>query len=224
MLREITQDLWAAEGKVRFLGLELGTRMTVVRLRDGGLLVHSPVELTPELRGELDRTGPVRFVVAPNKYHHVFVRPFCTAFSDALLYGAPGLPAKRRDLAFHATLTDEAPAEWGNEFDQTVFSALPLFNEVLFLHRPSRTLITTDLVFNFREVESRLLRLALRMDGAYREFGPSRLTRLLIRDRSAARSSIARILNWDFDRIVVAHGEVLETGGREALRQAFAWL
>jgi hypothetical protein len=47
---------------------------------------------------------------------------------------------------------------------------------------------------------------------------------LLIRDRRAARQSLVRILGWDFDRIVVAHGDVLERGGREALRQGYSWL
>jgi hypothetical protein len=32
------------------------------------------------------------------------------------------------------------------------------------------------------------------------------------------------MLAWDFDRIVIAHGEVLESGGREALRAGYAWL
>jgi hypothetical protein len=223
-LREITKNVWVAEGEARFWGAGLETRMTVLRLRDGGLFVHSPICLTPELKAALESVGPVRFVVAPNKYHHLFVGDYPAAFPDARLYAAPGLDRKRPDLTFHETLTDRAPAEWAEEIDPLVFWALPIFNEVVFLHRPSRTLVTTDLVFNFREIESRLLRLAMRLNGAYGRFGPSRLVRLLTRDRASARESIQQILDWEFDRVVMAHGEIVETEGRKALRGAFAWL
>lgn len=63
-------------------------------------------------------------------------------------------------------------------------------------------------------------RLFLRIHGAYGRFGPTRLVRLLLRDRAA----LARILGWDFDRIIVTHGDVLEHGGQEAVRAAFAVL
>jgi hypothetical protein len=64
----------------------------------------------------------------------------------------------------------------------------------------------------------------MRVNSAYGRFGPSRLLRFAIRDKAACRRSIDRILEWDFERVVVTHGEVLESGGREALRSAYAWL
>ena len=59
---------------------------------------------------------------------------------------------------------------------------------------------------------------------SYGRFGPSKLDPWLIKDRPAVRQSLERILAWDFDRVVVAHGEVLESGGREALREGYRWL
>jgi hypothetical protein len=32
------------------------------------------------------------------------------------------------------------------------------------------------------------------------------------------------ILGWDFERVIVSHGDVLETGGRDRLAAAFAFL
>jgi hypothetical protein len=105
-----------------------------------------------------------------------------------------------------------------------VFRAIPLLNEVVFFHRASRTLVLTDIAFNVRRADSWLTRAVLRLDGAYGRFGVSRIGRAVIRDRRAARAAIDRMLGWDFDRVIVAHGEVLERGGRDALREAFAWL
>jgi hypothetical protein len=224
MLRALANDLWVAERPQRFLGVEMGTRMAVVRLDDGGLFLHSPVALDAETRRDIDALGPVRAVVAPNKYHHLYVGDYFTAYPEAEIFAAPGLAEKRRDLRFHGTLADEPASLWAGQIEQLVFRALPALNDVLFCHRRSRTLIATDLVFNMQSHPSLVTRLVFRLDGAYGKFGPSRLWRLLTRDRAAARAAIERILVWDFDRVIMAHGEVLESGGREAIRAAFAWL
>jgi hypothetical protein len=109
---------------------------------------------------------------------------------------------------------------------QVIRSSLraPYENEVVFFHRASRTLILCDLAFNFGPRAAAPTRLLMRLLRSYGRFGPSKVDPLLIRDRRAARESLEHILRWDFDRVVVAHGEVLESGGREALREGYAWL
>jgi hypothetical protein len=101
----------------------------------------------------------------------------------------------------------------------------PSLNEVVFLHRASRTLLCLDLCFNVRESPSLVTRWLMRLNGAYGRFGPSRIFRFgVLKDARAMRASVDRILEWDFERVTVAHGEILESGGREALRASFAWL
>ena len=223
-LCELARNIWIAERPQRFYGLEVGTRMTVVRLADGNLLLHSPVVLDPELRRELDSIGRVCFTVAPNRVHHLHAGEVAEAYPEARLWVAPGLERKRPDLQFVGVLGDEAPAEWKEEVDQVFFRGRPYENEVVFFHRASRTLIMCDLAFNFGPRAAPPTRLLMRLLRSYGRFGPSKLDPLLIRDRRAARQSLERILAWDFDRVVVAHGDVLESGGREALRQGYAWL
>lgn len=223
-LRELAPDLWVAERPQRFYGLEVGTRMTVVRLADGSLLLHSPVSLDAALREELDALGPVRFAVAPNRVHHLHAGEVARLYPGARLWVAPGLERKRPDLAFEGVLGDEAPPPWRGQVDQVFFRGRPYENEVVFHHRASRTLVLCDLAFHFRAGTHPVTRLLMRLLRSYDRFGPSRLDPLLIRDRRQARESLERILAWDFDRIVVAHGDVLERGGRQALRDGYAWL
>jgi hypothetical protein len=224
MLRELDVDLWIAERPQRFYGLEVGTRMTVIRLEDGSLLLHSPVALEPELCRQLDSLGAVRFVVAPNRFHHLYAGEVARQYPEARLWVAPGVERKRPDLVIAGVLEDEAPTGWKGQLDQVFFRGRPFENEVVFQHRPSRTLILCDLAFNFGPRTHPVTRLLARLIGSHGRFGPSRLDPLLIRDRPAARASLERILAWNFDRVVVAHGEVLESGGREALRAGYAWL
>ena len=97
-------------------------------------------------------------------------------------------------------------------------------NEVVFLQRPTRTLLLTDLAFNVQPGAKNRAKVFHWLVGAGGRFGPHRIIRAVIRDREAARRSLAKILEWDFERIIVTHGDVLEHGGREALRAAFAFL
>ncbi|HEX5067892.1 MAG TPA: DUF4336 domain-containing protein, partial [Myxococcota bacterium] len=90
-LRQLAPDLWVADRPQSFYGLVVGTRMTVIRLDDGSLLLHSAVKLDPELRKELDALGPVRYVVAPNRVHHLYAGKVRDAYPDARLWIGPGL-------------------------------------------------------------------------------------------------------------------------------------
>lgn len=223
--RALAPDLWVTEHPLRFLGVEVGARMTVIRLADGSLFVHSPIALGADVAKRLDSLGRVAYVVAPNRFHHLWVPEFASAYPEARLFAAPGLPEKRRDIGFHAVLDDAAPLAWVGQMDQLLFRGAPLANEVVFCHRKSRTLLLCDLALHIGPESPPWTRLSFRLLGAYGRFGPTRFEKwVVVRDRAEARQSLERILEWDFDRVIVAHGAVLERGGREALRRGYAWL
>ena len=221
-LRSLAPDLWIAERPLKLAVGDVGTRMSVIRLADGGLFLHSPVRLDDATRRALDALGTVRAVVAPSKVHHFFVGDYSAAYPDARIYGAPGLAAKRPDLKFDAVLGDES--HWPGEIEQHLFRGAPFVNEVVFFHPASRTVLLTDLAFNVAADKNAGARFFYWLVGAPGRFGPHRMVRLMIRDRGAARASVDRILRWDFDRVIVTHGDVLDTGGKKQLAAAFAFL
>jgi hypothetical protein len=221
----LAPDLWVAARPFRVLGfLDIGTRMTVIRLPDGGLLLHSPVEADAATRAAVEALGPVRWIAAPNRFHHLFAGAWRAAHPEARLLGAPGLDAKRRDLAFDGVLGDAPNPAWGGAIDTLLLQGAPFTNEVAFLHRSTRTLLLTDFAFHPTPASNRGLRIWTTLTTVPDGFGPNAVARLTIRDRKAFRASIDRMLGWDFERVVVTHGEVLEAGGREALRRAYEWL
>ena len=223
-LTPLAADLWVARRPLPLVVGDIGTHMTVVRLPDGGLFLHSPAPFDAETKRALDESGPVRCVAAPSKVHHFFVGAYGAAYPEARLFAAPGLPEKRQDLRFDAILGDDPPPEWKGVLEQHLFRGAPYVNEVVFFHPASRTLVLTDLAFNMRQPPAGRARLFCWLVGASGRFGPHRMLRLMIRDRAAARASVQRILAWDFDRVIVTHGEVLETGGKQAFTEAFAFL
>ena len=223
-MRQLDPDLWIAEAPLRFLGLEVGARMTVVRLPGPELLLHSPIAATPDLVREVQALGPVAYLVAPNRLHHLFAGAWLRACPGARLYAAPGLDAKRPDLEIAGVLGDEPEPGWQGALEQVFLGGCPFVNEVAFFHRPSATLIATDLAFNIGASCPAVTRFAYRLGGTYGRLSPTLLERVMVRDRPRFRDSLERILEWRFGRVVVAHGDVLEGGGREALRRGYRWL
>ncbi len=223
-MQQLHSDLWIADSPLRFLGVEMGARMTIVRLPDGKLLLHSPISAAPALVREMQALGPVAYLIAPNRLHHLFIGEWKKVCPDALIYVAPGLDAKRSDLTIAGVLTDEPEPGWKSVIDQVLLDGFPFANEVVFFHRPSATLIASDLAFNIGASSPRLTRIAFRLAGTYERLSPTLLERILVRDRPAFRDSLERILDWPFDRVVVAHGDVCESGGREELTHGYAWV
>ena len=223
-LEQLAPELWIASRPLRIAVGDIGARMTIARLADRTLMLHSPVKLDAELRRSLDALGTVRWVLGPSKVHHLFLGDYVRSFPDVSLCGAPGLAEKRRDLRFHEVLTGAPPPGWPAEVLLQLVEGAPWMNEVALLHKPSGTLVLTDLVFNVQPGPQNRARLFHRLVGATGRFGPHRLIRLGIRDRAAARRSLDRILGWEFDRIVMSHGEVVPSGGRALLEKAFSFL
>lgn len=223
MLNTVSENLWEASQPLRFIRAEIGCRMTCVRLSTGAVVVHSPIRATPELFASVEGLGSVDWLIAPNAFHHLFLQDWCERFPDATALVAPKLLTKRRDLS-SAVQLDEPPTEWGQELEMVPIKGFPLVNEFVFFHRPSATLIITDLAFNFSRDSPFLTRWLIRLSGRLGELSPTVVERLLIRDRSAFRESLERILEWPFDRVVVSHGKILDSGARNAFVRGYDWL
>jgi hypothetical protein len=219
-LRKIAPGVHVAEAPQRFGGVALGARMTVLEL-EGGLFVHSPLAVDPgQIAGEVGTLGAPRWVLAPNKFHHLYVGPWIEAGLEG--WAAPGLPEKRPDVSFAGIVETGAPT-FGDELEVVTLTCFDFSNEVVVLHKPSRTLVVTDLVFHFTKAAPWPTRAAFWCIGGYPGVRTTVLEKLKMK-RDQARKEIGTIAQWDFDRIVMAHGEVVETGGRDAFRHAFKWL
>ena len=216
MLTRLDDGLYTMTAPLRFFGIEVGTRMTVLQL-DGGLLLHSPLDVPAEALGEL---GEARWVLAPNKLHHLFVGPWLERGAEG--WAAPGLAKKRSDLSFAGEVTEDTQP-FGDEVQLIPTRSFPFANEVALLHRPSRTLVLTDLVFNIPSTAPWLTRTAMWCACGHPGCRSTILERTLM-NRAIAGDEIAGLLELDFDRLVMSHGEVVETDGKAALENAYRWL
>jgi len=224
MINQLAPNLWTVNLPHRFFGLEFGVRMTIVRLQDGGLWLHSPVSLSSKLKQELDHLEPVKYLVAPNCFHHVFLGDYIQAYPQAELYGVPGLAEKRKDLSFKGTLDSTKNSGWDNDLQQQLIEGIPQFNEVVFYHADSKSLISCDLLLNIPVPQPLWTRWYLKFSGIYGKPGVSKVIKMAVKDRSKMKQSIESLMNWDFDRLILSHGLVIEQDAKLILERSFAWL
>jgi hypothetical protein len=198
MLEQFGPSLYVADGPtVSFFGFPYPTRMAVARLSDGSVWVWSPIALTQELADEVQSIGPVRYIVSPNKLHHLSLQAWAERWPDARLYAPPGLARRKASLHFTAELGDEPESSWAADIDQVVFRGSFAMSEVAFFHRASRTAIIGDLIQRFSEANiSGWKGMVMRLCGLMGETGstpPDWRTSFL--RRKPARAALKKVLH-----------------------------
>lgn len=223
-LTSFAEGVWIDSGPVRIVGTRLTTTMTVLRLGEGKLLLHSPLAMTAERRAEVEALGSVSHVYAPNLFHHLWIGDWATAFPSAQVHAAAGLAKKRPDLRVDRVHGSDAPRAFAGFVGEQPIDGFRLHETALF-YRPAQTLLVTDLVHNVGRPQDAWSKVYTKTMGFYDRVALSRALRwTAFSDRAAARRCIDTLLALPFERLVMGHGEPLKEGAREALREAYAWL
>ncbi|PSB15326.1 DUF4336 domain-containing protein [filamentous cyanobacterium CCP1] len=236
VLKPVDENIWIVDGPIvqmamYGMNIPFPTRMTIVRLASGELWCHSPIELTPELKAQIDSLGPVRHLISPNKIHYAHIHTWAKAYPEATAWASPGVRdrAAQQKIAvtFHANLEDEPPLQWADEIDQLIFRGSRFMDEAVFFHRSSATLILADLIENFESSKvSNKVHWLLKFAGIIAPDGktPFDLRMTFLGRKAQARHSLQRVLQWHPQRIILSHGRCYEKDGTAELRRAFRWL
>jgi hypothetical protein len=231
MLEPLGEELWFADGGiVSFNGFDYPTRMVIVRLAGRELWVWSPIRRTPAIEQQVRALGRVRHLVSPNKLHYLFLGEWQAAFPDAKLWGTAATIAKCADLRFSGELASRPPTDWEGQIDQFYFTNSVFLDELIFFHRASRTAIIADLSQTLSDDFLKIhwpwwMRPVARLSKMVEGWGhPPIDYRISFRHRASARPKIRALIKEHPEHVVVAHGEIVRTGGESFLRRAFSWL
>lgn len=203
------------------------TRMTVARLDNGDLLLHSPIAFDASLAVELGKLGTVRHLISPNQWHYAHIGEWQRAFPNTVAWASPGVRRRARarhiDVEFARKLQEQPPAEWRDEIDQALVPG-GIFKEFVFFHRASKTLILADKIMNLElDKISEPWRTVTRLTGMYHPHGQiffgMRVPLLL--QRQKAKAAFRKVLSWRPQRIVLSHGRCFDSDGEEVLRRLF---
>lgn len=227
MLHPFGPGIWIHDGPVidGMAGFHYPTRMAVIQLDGGDLIIWSPTALTDALRSDVIALGPVRHIIAPNALHHMALPDWQTAFPDTLVHAMPGVADKRPEVRFASEIGEAPHLAWAGEVDQVILPNT-IADEVVLFHRQSGTVVFTDLLQNLdRDWFKGWRRIVAKLD-LMTESTPQvpRKFRLALRPKPVVRAQVDQILNWPTQRVLMAHGTPVTVHAREFLRQAFAWL
>lgn len=233
-LKPVADNVWIVDGPIIRFGMPwprmpFPTRMTLIRVNGSDLLVHSPTQLTPELTNEIGEIGRPRWIIGPNRIHYWWIPEWRNAYSDCRIYLAPRIREQAgKHIDFDGLPLD---AKEGYPWDADV-TTLPIsgafMTEVEFFHRPTRTLVLTDLIENFEagKIASRLMRWLTWLGNVQDPNGQMpRDMRFTFRHQKAQlRAAVETMIAWNPERIIIAHGRWYESNGAAELRRAFHWL
>jgi len=218
------EGVWTATIPAKILGMTLTVSMTVLRLKNDELLVYSPVRMSEQCRETIQTLGTVTHIYSPNLFHHLYVAEWLEAYPTAKFHAPKNLAKKRPDLQIHKTHEEGAEPSWDGIVDVFPIRGFRLEESVL-LYRPTGTLIVADLVHNVGQPKGAWTVFYTKMMGFYDRVAMSRMIRWLsFSDKKAVRQSIDSILQQPIKGLIVGHGLPLESGGKEAIQEAFSWL
>lgn len=218
--RQISDDVVVISFPLRFFGIDFARNVTLLRLGDGRVIVHSTAPFAEKDVQAIRKFGEPAWLVEATLLHETFAKAGRAAL-PGLAYLAPNGFTEVSGVATQPL--DPPPPDWANEIEVLRIEGTRK-NEHVFLHRRSRTLVVADLFFSFAaETRGWARFFARRIMGLPPNlFGVSRFFRFLISDKQAFQRSIKIMLKWDFERVVVAHREPLEAGAKNAVEGAVA--
>jgi hypothetical protein len=222
----IKDQIWICEYPVRFGGMDLFARTTIIKLDNGELIVHDPCKIDDDLKSEIDLLGTVRFIVAPGSYHHLFVTDFQAKYPGAETFLCPGLERKRPDINFDWILGNKPDPRWEGTLEQVLIQGTRYIWEMAFFHKPSKTLLLVDLLENIGDDYQHEAGLLLQFwwKSVFRMWNNPKAApeyQMGWGDKHKVKTGLNKILSWDADSVILAHGEIIEHNVNSILRTAW---
>lgn len=219
-LFELHQNsIWLLEYPISYAGTRFNSRMTLIRLKNGNLFLHSPCHVDEVVKREINELGIVEFIVAPGYYHYFHIASAQKAFPDAETLICPGIEKKLPHLKFDWILGDRPDERLAEDFAQVLIRGNKYIWEVAFFHKVTRTLVLVDLIENFtNQTKGVNWSLKLWWKCVFRMWEnpkPAPEYQFGWKNKEAARESLEKILQWDFDTIILSHGDIIKNNAKD---------
>eukprot|EP00562_Extubocellulus_spinifer_P005785 CAMPEP_0178515210 /NCGR_PEP_ID=MMETSP0696-20121128/24435_1 /TAXON_ID=265572 /ORGANISM="Extubocellulus spinifer, Strain CCMP396" /LENGTH=234 /DNA_ID=CAMNT_0020145357 /DNA_START=180 /DNA_END=884 /DNA_ORIENTATION=+ len=228
LLQKFEENVYTCPYPIHYAGCRFNARMTVLRLSDGNLALHSPCDISPALKEEIERLGQVSYVIAPGNYHYFHVAQCKAIFPSAQVYLSPGLEKKQpKLLELDARVLNDKDDSIDKDVQHIFLAGNRIINEIAFYHSPSKTLVLTDSIEYIGDDTPgtnwvlRMWWFIMRMWNKPKP-APEYQMGWICRNKQESRECMNRILGWDFEKVIIAHGDNITSNGRTVVRQAWS--
>ena len=222
----IKDQIWILEYPIRFGGIDLFARTTIIKLNSGELIIHDPCKIDDSIKTQIDSLGVVKFIIAPGTYHHLFVTDFQKKYPNAETFLCPGLEKKRPDIKFDWIIGSNPDPRWEGMLEQSLIRGTRYISEVAFFHKPSKTLILVDLLENIGDNYSHKAGFLLQFwwKVVFRMWNNPKAApeyQMGWGKKNIVKTGLNKILSWNAERIILAHGENIDNNVNKILRTAW---
>jgi hypothetical protein len=216
--------IWVRRYPIRLFFMDVHSRTTIIRLSDSTLFIHSPCEMDIDTVSFIRSLGDVSCIVAPGSFHFSYVESAHQAFPNAEIWICPGVEMKNPSIHFDWFLADRPDPRWARDFDQVLIRGNRIITEVAFFHKRSNTLILVDLIEYLTDSTLGVawqLKFWWKFSRMWNHPKPAPEYQMGWKDRNAAALSLKRILSWNFDRIIIAHGDLILANAKHVAYKAW---
>ena len=225
MINSGGNNVWFVRAPLSLGGVQVTSQMTIIKTSHNELVLISPVKIDALLKSEVEALGQVAWIVAPNNFHHLFIDSAKQAFPEAKIICPEGLPKKLKNLGEHAVIDVNDINVWGADLEVLRIYSGGLGDEHVFFHGPSQTLILTDLFMWFEEKTNLATKIFAALMGVNSDAPKmSRMMKFVYRDKAVLRESFRKVLEWDFNRVLLAHSRNVELDAKFHIREAMSFL
>ncbi|OYW46025.1 MAG: hypothetical protein B7Z33_09635 [Sphingomonadales bacterium 12-68-11] len=206
----IAPGLWCVNSHFPSMGFKGSVRMSVARGDDGALALYSPVAMTEADVAAIEALGPVAAIVAPNTFHYRWLRAAAELFPAARVFVPEGLEAKIGAVPRAETMTRATPPALPPGIAHFIFDRHAIRETALF-HGESRTLVTSDLLYNYQREHGAGEKAMFGLLGCYGSPKVVFYHRFALQDKAQVAELIAQVEAWRPRRIVMCHGRIVES-------------
>ena len=223
VVKKLTKNILIFTAEHRYLGLEFGCRMTAIRLKNGDVILHSPVALDDDAIAQLNQLGIVRHIIAPSLFHFTYLEACIKAFPEAQVYGVKGLQKKIPNITFQRLDDYDYNFVWKDELNHFCLLGMPTVNETVFYHYDDKTLIVTDLLFNISK-KTGWTKFVFTLYGVYNKLATTFLFKSLIINKPIFKKDIDYLKTLPLDHLILAHGDTISEQAQERFHTALEWV
>lgn len=222
IIRNLSANVWVVERGYVHMGMDMGGKMTIVRLPDRRLFVHSPLPMNAALKTAIDALGDVSAVVAPNTQHIDFVPHWKKHYPNATYIAPPGFKAEKPDFPFDEELSeDNVPNDAFKDAEGTIkqvyIKSAPAMRETVFFHVPSKTLMVTDLMMT---IPKKGVPFGTKVGGVMLNVVFKNLYKhMIVKDKQQFDQCLQQIEAFGFETVVPCHGDIVSKDAVNAFKR-----
>lgn len=198
-------------------------RMVIIRIHDGTLLIHNPIELTPQVKKILSELGQVSAIICASPSYHHHLSDWWLTYDQAHFYATPTSVQKRTDINFDGALSQSAPVLWKGDLYQTALLGFSKPRKILFCDPVSRTLLLSDHLLAIQDDLPLSQKLFTWAHGIHREMKLPYSDKRHLDNMTSLRSSIQEVMTWPFERLLSTNGLTVDNDAKNSFYQAFWW-